>query len=166
MRRLSDTVLFNDIVHILVASAREVDEDRALAHFLSQLHTVSHRVCAFKCGDNALFAVLKTCRVIAEIFTSAERFNAVDINRIIQEAREEACSIDSQSEPCAAVNHIIRRIFCLRRQLSDNQCRIGNNKVSLFFISFTFAVLFDLYFTQGFFRTLHRKTILIDVASK
>ena len=36
--QLSDAVFFNDIVHILIASAREIDKHRALAHRLCQLH--------------------------------------------------------------------------------------------------------------------------------
>ena len=51
---LSYTVFFDNIVHILVASAREVDEYRALTHFFRQLHTVSDSVRAFDGGNDTL----------------------------------------------------------------------------------------------------------------
>ena len=38
--QLSDAVLFNDLVHILIASAREIDKHRALAHPVLSAHLV------------------------------------------------------------------------------------------------------------------------------
>mgnify|MGYP007132059168 CR=1 FL=1 len=51
---LSDTVLLDDVIHILIASAGEVDEHRTLAHRLCELHAVGNRVGAFDRGDDAL----------------------------------------------------------------------------------------------------------------
>lgn len=42
--RLSDAVLFNNIVHILVTSAGEIDKDGTLTHRLCQLHPVGKGV--------------------------------------------------------------------------------------------------------------------------
>ena len=54
MNLLSDSVFFDDKVHVLVASAREVDEDGAASHLLRQFDCVSNRVRAFDCGDDSL----------------------------------------------------------------------------------------------------------------
>ena len=54
MVQLSDTVLFDDEVHILVASAGEVDQNGAVAHGLGELHPVSDGVGAFDRGNDAL----------------------------------------------------------------------------------------------------------------
>ena len=53
---LSDTKVFDDVVHILITTAGQVDQHRAGAHGLCQLHAVSHGVGALDGRDDALFA--------------------------------------------------------------------------------------------------------------
>ena len=50
----SHTVIFDDVVHILVASAGEVDQHRTVGHALGQLHAVSHGVGRLNGGNNTL----------------------------------------------------------------------------------------------------------------
>jgi len=42
--QLSDTEILDDVVHILIASAREVDKNRAVLHGLGKLHTIGNCV--------------------------------------------------------------------------------------------------------------------------
>lgn len=57
--------------NVLVATAREADEDRLiLAHGLGQLHGIGHGVAGFQCGDDALGA--------AQIVKGVQRFGIRD----------------------------------------------------------------------------------------
>ena len=49
-------VILDDIVHILITSAGEADEHRAVRHLLGEADTVGYRVRALDSGDNALKA--------------------------------------------------------------------------------------------------------------
>ena len=51
---LANTVFFDDIVHVLVAAAGEVDQHRAVIHALRQLDAVGNGVCALDGGDDTL----------------------------------------------------------------------------------------------------------------
>ena len=53
---LSDAVVFDDIVHVLITAAGEVDEDGAVVHGLGKLHGVGNGVGTFDGGDYALEA--------------------------------------------------------------------------------------------------------------
>ena len=53
---LAQAVVLQDVVHVLIAAAGEVDEDGASAHLLGQLHAVGNRMGAFDGGDDALHA--------------------------------------------------------------------------------------------------------------
>ena len=46
--------MLDNVVHILVTSAGEIDKDTAVIHCLCKLHTEGHRVGAFDSGNNAL----------------------------------------------------------------------------------------------------------------
>ena len=52
----TDTVFLNDIIHVLIAAAGEVDEHGAFAHGLGQLHAVGNGMGAFDSRDDALHA--------------------------------------------------------------------------------------------------------------
>ena len=49
----ADAVVLNDVVHVLVASAGEVDEDRTVGQSLGQLNAVSNGVGTFDGRDDA-----------------------------------------------------------------------------------------------------------------
>ena len=46
--------MLDDVIHILIAAAGEVDQNRSLAHRLGKLDAVRHGVRALDRGDNAL----------------------------------------------------------------------------------------------------------------
>ena len=50
-----NTVVFDDIVHILVTTTGNIDyDDFVLIHGGRKFHSMSHSVCAFDSGDNTL----------------------------------------------------------------------------------------------------------------
>lgn len=54
IRHLSDSVPFNDIVHIFVAPTGEIDKHRPLTHFLSEFNAVGNGVGTFNGGNDTL----------------------------------------------------------------------------------------------------------------
>ena len=56
LQSLPYTILFDDVIHILVAASREADKHRAAAHLLCELHSVRDGVRALDCGYNSLKA--------------------------------------------------------------------------------------------------------------
>ena len=51
---LSDTVLFDDVIHVFIAAAGEANEDGAFAHLFGQLDAVGNGMGAFDGGDDTL----------------------------------------------------------------------------------------------------------------
>ena len=52
--KLSYSVVFNNEIHILIASAGKTDKNRAVVHLLCKLDTVCYCMRAFDSGDDTL----------------------------------------------------------------------------------------------------------------
>ena len=91
---LSDTVLLDDVIHILIASAGEVDEHRTLAHRLCELHAVGDRVGAFDRRDDALHSGKLeegVERLIVVVLAVEQQAGAAGSNKSVQFMSSKSC---------------------------------------------------------------------------